>query len=118
MYPPHTLTNNASAQANINFVSDALVAPFFGASPSAITPLLSAVMSGNVLGAEILLENGANIGGVPVSGDGGSFILLAAAQARRCVRWARLVLPPITWHCTNPLPLFFFAQGGPREPAH
>ena len=69
--------------SDINFTSNGLVAPFFGASPAPITPLLSAVMCGNVMGAEILLENGANIGGVPVSGEGGSFILLAAAQARR-----------------------------------
>mmetsp|Transcript_10350 Transcript_10350/g.18724 ORF Transcript_10350/g.18724 Transcript_10350/m.18724 type:complete len:1996 (+) Transcript_10350:67-6054(+) len=69
--------------ADINHTSHVLVAPFEGASPAPITPLLGAVMVGNVAGAEVLLEKGARIGGVPVSGSGGSFILLAACQANR-----------------------------------
>jgi len=77
--------------ADVNYTADALIAPFEGASPSAITPLLSAVMTGNVAGAELLLEHGANLGGVPVSGEGGSFILLAAAQARRKQLVERLI---------------------------
>ena len=77
--------------ADVNYAADALVAPFDGASPSAITPLLSAVMTGNVAGAELLLENGATLGGVPVSGEGGSFILVAAAQARKKALVERLI---------------------------
>ena len=59
------------AGADINHTSHVLVAPFDGASPAPITPLLGAVMVGNVGGADGLLEKGARIGGVPVSGSGG-----------------------------------------------
>ena len=69
--------------AGVNFHSSVLVSPFEGAIPAYLTPLLAAVMAGNVQGAELLLQGGARLGAVPVSGEGGSFILMSAVQSRR-----------------------------------
>ena len=69
--------------ANVNFMSACKVSVCEGGEPTNVTPLLSAVTAGNVKAAEILLENGADLGAVPVSGAGGSSMLIAGVQASK-----------------------------------
>ena len=77
--------------ADVNYQSDVLVAPFEGAGRSRATPLLSAVMAGNVVAGELLLRSGANLSNVPVAGEGGSCLLSAAVQARKNSLVERLI---------------------------